>query len=262
MTHTKMMWVRSDAGDRQAAAAREDPAWKVPQGVGWYAREVDAFQPAAYTFMVSSLDALVLRSRNRDRVYAVSTAVVDGQPPITIHRELGNLAPGECPIGTRLAAGPLWVAEPDAVVAFTYIAYNETLAGAADAFKRLQSGSEHLATMIAEYVAHGWPTTVDGIPGAGGWQALFPTHGPLTGAALGWLSNLITLFPLIANCDGLLAAAVIAYNGADLWAATSQGSGRIGETFAHPGMDSPAGCGATSNYTVTWEILRASQAAD
>ena len=61
---------------------------------------------------------------------------------------------------------------------------------------------------------------------------------------------------ITADCDGPVAAEQAAYKGIDLWHQTQTSSRSFTHSTYHPGLDSAAGCGSNSQYSVTWRITR------
>jgi hypothetical protein len=78
-----------------------------------------------------------------------------------------------------------------------------------------------------------------------------PVIGSLLGSLAGWLLGQLGDI-VFADCDGLVAAEQLAYTGRDLYLKTVNGPLKM--TTTHPGTTSPSGCGANSQYDVTWTI--------
>lgn len=72
--------------------------------------------------------------------------------------------------------------------------------------------------------------------------------GALTGALLDSIISVIS-----PNCDGPIGAAAVYIDGSDLRQRIESGQG-YGHIDNNPGVDSPAGCGANSDYNVTWNV--------
>ncbi|MDQ2775883.1 MAG: hypothetical protein M3Y57_13350 [Acidobacteriota bacterium] len=82
--------------------------------------------------------------------------------------------------------------------------------------------------------------------------AVVPLIGSAIGALAGWVVGKVGGI-LFANCDGVVAAGVHIYTSSQLIHDTTAGH-RITETVAHPGTDSPEGCGANSKYETTTSL--------
>jgi hypothetical protein len=82
---------------------------------------------------------------------------------------------------------------------------------------------------------------------------LAPVIGSLLGSLVAFLIGKLGDL-VFADCDGLVAAEHIALTGRDLHLKTANGP--LTMTTTHPGTDSPTGCGANSQYEVTWSIKR------
>ena len=83
---------------------------------------------------------------------------------------------------------------------------------------------------------------------------LAPVIGSLLGSLVGWLLGQLGDI-IFADCDGLVAGEQIVLSGRDLHIKTANG-GSLSVTTTHPGTDTPEGCGANSQYEVTWSITR------
>jgi hypothetical protein len=85
-----------------------------------------------------------------------------------------------------------------------------------------------------------------------------PVVGVIVGAAVGYLvgSLLGGLVDLLnPNCDGVVAAAAQDVTALQLRGTIiDKGESSFGAKDIHPGTDSAAGCGANSQYSVTWSI--------
>jgi hypothetical protein len=79
-----------------------------------------------------------------------------------------------------------------------------------------------------------------------------PLLGSLLGILSAWLVGELNSI-IHARCDGTVAAEQVVTMGKDLQAKTIQGH-PFTMTTIHEGTDSPAGCGANSEYQVTWSI--------
>jgi hypothetical protein len=80
---------------------------------------------------------------------------------------------------------------------------------------------------------------------------------PVVGSVLGLIENwLLGKLTDIAfqNCDGVVAVELRAMMGRDLYLLTDSGRKTVTVTTDHPGTDSATGCGANSDYEVTWTI--------
>jgi hypothetical protein len=75
------------------------------------------------------------------------------------------------------------------------------------------------------------------------------------GSAAGFILAALGSF-LFQDCDGLVAVEQNIFTGRDLRLQTAVGS-LASVTTDHPGTDSPTGCGANSDYEVTWSVVQA-----
>jgi hypothetical protein len=81
-----------------------------------------------------------------------------------------------------------------------------------------------------------------------------PVIGPLLGILAGWLIGELGDFLKSGHCDGPVALEQPTLTGVELYSDTMSGAHTTATT--HPGKPSPAGCGGTSKYIVTWSIMR------
>lgn len=80
-----------------------------------------------------------------------------------------------------------------------------------------------------------------------------PVIGPVLALVESWLLDKLK-GALFESCDGVVAVEIRAMMGRDLYIQTDNGRKPIRVTTRHPGTDSPAACGANSDYEVTWTI--------
>lgn len=80
-----------------------------------------------------------------------------------------------------------------------------------------------------------------------------PVVGSILGLVEKWLLDKLT-DTAFQNCDGIVAVELRAMIGRDLYLLTDNGRKTVTVKTDHPGTDSPTGCGAKSDYEVTWTI--------
>jgi hypothetical protein len=84
-----------------------------------------------------------------------------------------------------------------------------------------------------------------------GTTIVAPVVGSLLGSVVDYLLGKLGTV-VFADCDGVVAAEVVALSGRDLYLAAT--AGPVTVTTTHPGTDSPDGCGSNSLYEVTRTI--------
>lgn len=156
---------------------------------------------------------------------------------------IGDVGSGHHPLNLKF--GPITVAPQDPV-SFAYVVVNSGYGGSGEG--NAQAVINTLADIIGAII-----------------NKYYPGLGSVIDFAAKGLASI-----LLANCDGVVAADKVAYQGgwpppgghvivpltgADLWNWTYLGTHR--ETREYPGTDSAVGCGQNSLYYVSWSISRA-----
>lgn len=220
-----------------------------------------AFQPANYTFTVTQMTITETRSVHEDTDGVSASIAVGDSAPVTDTKALGDVNNGEHPIS--LTVGPVAVTDPNVGVACNYLIVNAGHASWATVDGALTTAGQALASQGAKAATQAVGSAIGAYIGS----AALPVVGTILGAAAGWLvSELASL--AFADCDGPVAAEQPAFKGIDLWNRTQNPPVKLpwapielpGHSFGmvtqHPGVDSAAGCGSNSQYSVGWRITR------
>jgi hypothetical protein len=208
-----------------------------------------AFKPANYTFSLVSMRITNTRSSEKDSDKASVSIAVGGGNPVTVTSDLGNLGDGTYPL--HLAVGPVAVDDPNLGVAANYLIVNSGHSSWSTIDGVLTKAGDALASAGAKSAT----SAIGSAVGATIGTAALPVIGTALGALAGWLVGEI-LGIVIADCDGPVAAEQPALKGIDLWNRTQVPGASFQHTTYHPGIDSNWGCGANSEYYVTWQIQR------
>jgi hypothetical protein len=194
-----------------------------------------------YTFTLDSFKITETRSLHDDTDYVSFAVVVGLNPPITVPTmSMGNVDNGTHAVNLSIPNVP--VAAGDAV-SFTYSIVNTGYSS--------DIVEEALNKAIAAAASKGGSAAAT----AGGGLVGGPLGSliALVGQeAFGWLAGKLEGV-IFADCDGVVAGADHAYTGAQLAAQTADGN-IILVTDNNKGTNSPDGCGANSQYYVTWSI--------
>jgi hypothetical protein len=208
-----------------------------------------AFKPANYTFSLVIMRITNTRSSEKDSDKASVSIAVGGGNPVTVTSDLGNLGDGTYPL--HLAVGPVAVDDPNLGVAANYLIVNSGHSSWSTIDGVLTKAGDALASAGAKSAT----SAIGSAVGATIGTAALPVIGTALGALAGWLVGEI-LGIVIADCDGPVAAEQPALKGIDLWNRTQVPGASFQHTTYHPGIDSNWGCGANSEYYVTWQIQR------
>ena len=192
-------------------------------------------QRGAYSFGIGNVHIEKLRSRaifgGTDTLYVTATVAIAGRPPVTITRFYGDHSTGDTfDAGLVLENIPLG---DDELAVLSYAVVNNGNSGP-DWLDKVEKGIIDFAVQGAEkgLEALGVPPTIAGIVGE-----IIKKFGNL----------------LFANCDGVVAAGVHQFRGADLCEKLDHGQ-PISGVDPNPGLNSPDGCGGNSIYDVTWFV--------
>ncbi|MDQ6700898.1 MAG: hypothetical protein M3Z36_12030, partial [Acidobacteriota bacterium] len=211
--------------------------------------------PSRYRFSVDYVTAHNTRSLNADTDTASASIASGNWPTRTKTQAMGDVG------GTHPSQAQLNLLHFDPVTvelceasSFNYLVVNN---GHADQkslddamVKAAGSLSDDSVKSVATELGAGVGAIVS-VELAGSIAA--PVIGSLLGAVAGWLMDQLGSV-VFQNCDGLVAAELIVLFGRDLDLKTAHGPYTV--KTVHPGTDSGIGCGANSNYEVTWTISR------
>jgi hypothetical protein len=206
---------------------------------------------ATYRFTLEHFSVITTRARGDDTDSVAFAAAVAGSrsPAQSLH--VGDVDNGD--VSVNLSSDPLFVASGTTRVVMSYAIYN------GDA-SHLGMGLDSLVgKTIDEYLKQILEGGASQDPGV-----QIPddpsTPNNATFDDTSWL-NVLELAAigsfLSPDCDGMVAADVIGRSKEELDAAIDLADGiSYRQTRRYPGSDSPAGCGANSDYTVTWSVVR------
>lgn len=176
---------------------------------------------ARVMFRIPHLHIGQVRSPDTDTDVVTLAVKVGDQifPPVT--KRIGDVGVGDHAV--NLEVGPVEVGDADPVTVSLIVAnMGYDASDEAYALKLMNTLSDAAAAVLTA------------LYGAGAaWQEL--------NKATKWINGLLT-----ANCDGLVAQDQYVLTGADL-------AGLAPQTRDYPGTNTPDGCGANSNYQVTWD---------
>ena len=192
--------------------------------------------PTRYRFGVDFVTCDTARSLNEDTDTAQATLAPGNWPTQTVTQSIGNIG-GTAPKQNQtnlLEFIPIAVelCEP---VTFNYIVIN--------------NGHADQASLDNAIVSAGQALVSAGVKALAGSSIL----GAVAGFLLGKLGSF-----LFQDCDGIVAVEQVTFMGRDLHLQTE--SHELDSVVTtHPGIDSPTGCGANSQYEVTWSVKRATR---
>ena len=204
-----------------------------------------------YTFAVPSFTIHNTRALHKDTDYVSISLAVAGRQPMTKTRAMGDLNNGT--FYPDLAFDNVPVDDEQAVI-FSYLIVNNGHSDPNTVEKALLQAASVLAAKAAQAAAAEIGVAIGAALGASIGTAVVPVIGTALGALSGWLVSEIGTI-VFANCDGPVAAAVHPFTGAQLRAATKNGS-TMQTADHHPGTNSPWGCGSNSSYDVSWTMRR------
>lgn len=210
--------------------------------------------PSRYRFSVDFVTVRTTRSLNADTDTGSATIGAGNWPSATVTQSMGDIG-GTHPSQAQtnlLHFQPVAVELCEAAI-FSYLVVNNGNADQKKLDDALVKAGGSLTDDAVKSVSQDLGAGVGAIAGVtiGGIAA--PIIGSLLGALVGWLMDQLGGV-VFANCDGLVAAALIPKLGRDLDMWTAHGPHQ--ETTSHPGTDSATGCGSNSVYEVTWSITR------
>jgi len=192
---------------------------------------------ARYHFAVDQLVCYEPRSGSilgagNDTVVVTVRVTIDGQDRSPVSKNIGEVGGGFQPVGvvTSFTAD-----DPGAPLVMSFQMVNSKDGETAATIQAAEAGFDALKGAGVGAVVG----SVGGVPGA----LLGAAAGAVAGAIKGMLFN---------NCDGLLAADTAHLSGASLNDHTA--ASRHVEDKRYPGVDSPGGCGANSDYGAHWGI--------
>jgi hypothetical protein len=205
-----------------------------------------AVQPApataAYTFTLDSFRITQTRSLHNDTDY-VSIAVVVGQnPPIAAPvKSMGNVDNGTHEVNLSI---PNVAVGPTDLSAFIYSIVNCGHGSPDEIEAALQKATIAAASKLAQQWA---------APAAA--EAPAASHTSTVGtSAFGWLTGAVEGI-LFADCDGVVAGGdCIFFRGEEASLMANSNGQPVTFNDSNPGSNSPAGCGANSQYYVSWSV--------
>jgi len=175
---------------------------------------------------------------------------VPSSSPSAKAKALGDLNNGTYSIGLSSDA---FSVNPGDVITFNYLIVNSGHASQQEIIGGVTKAGDALAGAAATAAATAVGANIGAAVGAELGTAVVPIIGSALGALGGWLVGGIVgiLFP---NCDGPVAAELIALTGVALATNTANNTAKYLHTTFHPGTDSAVGCGSNSKYNVTWSV--------
>src|SRR5690349_5190568 len=192
------------------------------------------------------------RSLHNDTDYVSVSIKVGAKAPISSTRAMGDVNNGTHQVGLSVSAD---IPADNTPVVFSYVVINNGHSNHAT----LEKDTEAALTALGNAGVKAASTAAGAAIGAALGASLGTAAVPLVGTALralsGWLVGEIGSI-LFANCDGVVAAGVRIYTGAQLLQQTTGGR-KLTETVQHHGTDSPTGCGSNSVYFTTDTISTA-----
>jgi hypothetical protein len=205
-----------------------------------------------YRFNLDSFQILHTRARHEDTDFAFLTVAVGGKPPITLPQSMGNLNNGVYPTVLSL---PTQIADNQPAI----LIYTIINSGNSDPSTFQTTVKNGLITLGDTALTAATKALVNGT-----LDTFFSKFGDLIGSGVDsfvdnaiaplakWLATEVAdlIFP---DCDGVVAAGVHPFTGAQLRAATAGGN-VVRRSDPNPGTDSPDGCGGNSNYVANWSI--------
>jgi hypothetical protein len=209
-----------------------------------------------YTFSLDSFEIRTTRSGSifsglaTDTDYVTFGVAVGGGQPQLQTKSMGDLGKGTFSVG--LMFGYIAVADFEPVIV-NYLIVNSSQ-GPSEVDAYLKNATTQLANAGVKAAADAIAAGAGALAGAAIGGVVVPILGSALGALGGWLISEVwrVLWP---DCDGPVATRQTPFLGRDLWLKTAAGPLRF--STEHPGIDSPPGCGANSDYVVNWSITRA-----
>jgi hypothetical protein len=213
--------------------------------------------PSLYRFSIDNVNAATARSAEQDTDVG-SVSVTPGNWPTTTATEIFQ---SDILDGSNYQPQFL-VLDRVAVELCEYVIFNYHIDNKANARDidpvDAKASMETVATAAAEYALKSIGkqlsegvmaiTTIE-IASLG-----VPVIGPLLGILANWVVGELGDFLKSGHCDGPVALEQPTLTGVDLYNETTSGTHTTSTT--NPGKTSPHGCGGTSEYVVTWSIMR------
>ena len=213
---------------------------------------VEAATPV-YFFTLDSFRIAKTRALLNDTDYVCTALIVAQNPPVVSPvRYMGNVGDGTHDVNLSI---PSVAVGPADHAAFTYLIVN-CGHGSRD---NIENALQKAVSAAALKLAQQWTTTTATAAPAG-------TSGPAAGApsgtpkrtagpsALGWLVGEVEGI-LFADCDGTVAAGNCVFFLGEMASETAIANGKpVSYTDFSPGTNSADGCGANSQYYVTWSF--------
>lgn len=210
-----------------------------------------------YRFSVDFFTVKTARSLNQDTDVAQATLRV-GNAPVRAATQFmgdwGGTGPGQAQV-QQLEFEPVTVELCEYAI-FNYQIVNSAKADTSEMKAALNTAGTKLVDFATDSIKKALGAGLTAITTI---EVATITSVPVIGTILGLLSNWLfeqlgSLFSE-GHCDGSVALEQALISGRDLHLATAGGHAYL-KTTDHPGTDSPTGCGANSDYSVTWSIRR------
>jgi hypothetical protein len=204
-----------------------------------------------YNFRIPSFRIFEVRSAHSDMLWAATSLKVMNANG-SLHRDLGakNLFAGERKAGGGVALDMSWEnihvpgptqENPDGgSIAWTFILANKQHSDSGW-LAALNKGADALAGALAGKTLDAAALGPAGLLG----------FAALTGAVIA-LQEMVNL--LNADCDGPVALGAFQKTAAELANLTATPNSAFDKIESNPGTESPAGCGANSNYEITYRV--------
>jgi hypothetical protein len=213
--------------------------------------------PSLYRFNIDNVDAATVRSREEDTDVGDS-AVTPGNWPTRTATEIfqSDILDGSNyqPQSLALDGVPVELCEH---IIFSYHIVNKANAREIDPVDAKVS-LDAVATAAAEYalksIGKQLSAGVAAITSIEIASLGVPVIGPLLGIVASWIVGELGDFIKSGLCDGAVAFEQYVATGLDLYNETLNGTYATATT--HPGTPSHDTCGPTSNYVVSWSIMR------
>lgn len=243
------------------AGSAAGAAWgKIWDGVNWTPQNFDQVAygvrlPTTYRFSVDRVQVADTRSLNSDTDAAVAALAAGNWPIRTVTQRTGDIGGVSDPQGTQLDMlhfEPVTVELCEASL-FNYLIVNNGHADEKVLDDALVKAAGSITSDGVQGISKGIGAGLGAIVGIEliGTAVFAPVIGSLLGSLVEYLlSKLGTV--VFANCDGVVAAEIVAFSGRDLFLKTKDA--QLTVTTTHHGTDSATGCGANSMYDVTWTI--------
>lgn len=210
-----------------------------------------AGQPTAFSFTVDNFSITQTRSRHEDTDFVSCTLQLQNADggilsPQTITKSIGNVNNGKYSV---VLTFPNVVVSPGQTVLYNYTIVNAGNAPASKVISGLENVGNSLLSSLIKGLFAGGTATAGTAAAAGTGVSILSLGSTVAVAAVAAIAAELEGL-LTADCDGTVAAEAHKFTYDQLVADPSPA------TFFthHPGTNSPDGCGANSQYYVSWHI--------